>query len=64
MGKTGAADSSDEGSFAPYTAMEKHLLAAESAPITIKALLIGSRPNRAWADPQEMYIEVSGSEKC
>lgn len=47
VGKARAADSSDEGSFAPYTATEKHLLAAESAPITVKALLIGSRPNLA-----------------
>lgn len=29
--------------------MEKHLLAAESTPITVRALLIGSRTNLAWA---------------
>lgn len=48
-GKAGAADTSEEGSFASSTATDKHLLAAESAPITVKALLIGSRANSAWA---------------
>lgn len=59
MGKAGAADTNDEGSFVPHTAMEKHLLAAKSAPIRVKSLLVGSRANPAWAGTHKRCAAMS-----